>query len=378
MGRAWRRIIFICLVMAQLVLLTSCDRENDKEDGGESLVYASDNHFVYSASEEGVFYVDDGLIHFVSADTHEDMIFCFDPVCEHERVTSDNPDPTCHAALFDGRTKIAYYNGCIYYWTMEDVFNHSLYKMDINEGTRKKVGSYPYSFNAVGYVFYEDYVYYNAKIMQESDTGGGLKSRAVLLEVKLTDGSSRVIVEREDESNYAVSQMDRRDNMLLAVMDDESGDYLAWINLETLEQTVVIDADSMKEQRHRYSGIYDSENYYYSTGSEIGICNLVTGKKTVIAEAGEGNFMLVSIGSNRGVLYGIWDEGNESYYFYDVEGKQRWDMTDKYKELGICAYNGYMDKFITQVIEGTDGVGRIVGYNIYDVQEVLEECKKVK
>ncbi len=374
MDRALRRIILMCLVMAQLVLLTSCDREDDKE----TLVYASDNHFEYAASEEGLFYADDGLIHFVSAETHEDIIFCFDPVCEHERATASNPDPTCHAALFDGRTKIAYYDGYIYYWTVDDAFNHSLYRMDINAGTRKKLGSYPYNFNALGYVFYDDYVYYNAKIMQETYTGGGLKSRAVLLEVKLADGSSRVIVEREDESNYAVSQMDRRDNMLLAVMDDEAGDYLARIDLETLEKTVVVDANSMKEQHYYYRGIYDSESYYYSTISEIGICNLTTGKKTVIAEAGKEKFIALSMASNQGVMYSIWDEGNESCYFYDVAGKQRWDITDKYKELGIWAYNGYMDKFITQVIEETDGGSRIVGYDIYDVQEVLAECKKIK
>ncbi len=377
MKRRLAGLLLIIVMMPQLAMLTSCDNEDTHT---EKIRYKASQHYMYTVTEEGLFSKEDDLIHFISSETHEDIIFCANPVCEHEPASSTNPDPECRAALFEGRTYILYYEEYIYYIVQNGFEDHQLYRMNVSSGVRERIGTYPYGKTAVGYAIYEDCMYYNAMIYEKPMFGSALISYAVMLEINLKDGSYRIIREREEESNYVASRFDVRDNTMFAVIDDEEGDYLAKINLETLEETVLIKPEDMSNKF--YEGIYDGDSYYYSTSDEMGICNTVTGEDTVLIKLKEEEQFWGAWMSNRGILYRVGKDDEMSYYFYDVNTKNTWDITDRQKELNINIrdYDGYADKFIVYAYGEPDTEGNvpIVGHDSYDVQDILAESRKVK
>jgi len=163
MGMILSAVIILCM----LAVMSACNRES-VATVTENIRYQAGDMVQWSAMEDGIFYKnsDDHLVHFVSADTHEDIVFCANPVCKHEAASESNPDPECRAALFEEKAYIAYYEGCIYYFVNNGIFEHKLYKMDLSSGVRELIGEYPYKYSPLWYVFYEDCLYYNARIME--------------------------------------------------------------------------------------------------------------------------------------------------------------------------------------------------------------------
>lgn len=368
---------FLSAILMLLVLGTvSCNRNSDSQED-ENVRYAQSRHYMYSISEEGVFNVMDGLIHFVAEETHEDIIFCADPMCEHEPASSDNPDPVCSAALPELSNHIAYYDGYIYYWVRVDFFNTKIYRIDISSGVREFVAEYPYNFSSLGYAFYEDFLYCNAKIMKEPENDSVLLSYGLLLEVDLKNGGHRVIIsaDESEESNYAATKFDVCGSTMFALVSDKEEKYLAKINLDTLEETVLIEPENIRERF--YCGIYDSDSYYYGTLHEIGICNTATGADKVLVSVGEDAMIFTIIASNRGIFYSVYEQDVETFYFYDVNMGETWDISKQVEKFNINGYDGYMNKFSLSILEENDedGDGKVgtIGYSVVDVAKVLGE-----
>ncbi len=366
------KLLLACIIVLLVFSVVSCKKE-ETENTPCSQGNLSVNCIL---SDSGIFSIKDELIHFRSEETHEDIIFCFDPACEHEPASAENPDPECRAALFTARTKIAYHNEYIYYFTEKDAFNFELYRMNVNNDGRDLIGEFPYGFPNLEYVFYGDCLYCNAKIMEEPEVGHALISYGVLLEINLNTGNYRVLLERDEESNYAVKELDVRGNTLFAKVSAKDGDSLIKINLETLEQTVII--EKLSYYVKMYKGIYDSDNYYYCSTNEIGISNSVSGEDTVLITLDENNMFTTSYFSNRGIIYSVNTvnrDGIEKTYFYDVSTKETIDITEKIAAIGgIHTYNGYLNKIIWSIKSVPDENGRasIIGYDVMDMADFLD------
>lgn len=367
------KTLSICIIGLLVCCMASCKKEEIK-----NMSYSyGDMNGNYILSDNGFFSIKDELVHFKSEDTHEDIIFCFDPACAHEPASEKNPDPECRAALFVTQTKIAYHDEYIYYFNQSDSFNFELYRMNIDDGVRELIGEYPYAFSPLLYAFYGDHLYCNAKIMEEPEVGHALMSYGVLLEININTGEYRILMERDEESNYAVKELDVQGNTLFAKVPGEDGDSLIRLNLETLEQTVVI--EKMNFQEKMYKGIYDSDSFYYCSLNEIGISNYVSGEDIVLITPGENNIFTSFYISNRGIIYSVNTvnrDGVEKVLFYDVSTKETIDITEKQEAIGgIHTYNGYLNKIVWSVKSEPDENGRItvVGYDIMNMAAFLGE-----
>ncbi|MBR6638175.1 MAG: hypothetical protein IKK96_04880 [Lachnospiraceae bacterium] len=368
------KLLLTCIIVMLVFSIASCKKEEP-----ENTPYSCGNINVnYAITDNGLFSIKDELLHFKSEETGEDIIFCFDPACEHEPASAENPDPECPAALFLAtRTKIAYHNEYIYYFVDKEAFSFELYRMNINGSAREFIGEIPYGFPNLEYVFYGDYLYCNARIMEEPEVGHALLSYGVLLEINLNTGDYRVLLERDEESNYAVKDVDVSDNTLFAVVPTEGGDSLIKMNLETLEQTVII--EKLNYYGKMYKGIYDSDNYYYCSTNEIGISNSVSGEDTVLITLDENKVFTSLYFSNHGIIYyvnTINRDDIEKTYFYDVSTKETIDITEKLEAIGgIHTYDGYLNKIIWSIKSEPDENGRtsIIGYDVMDMADFLEE-----
>lgn len=367
------------IILCMLAVMSACSRE-PVAAVTDSIRYQAGDMMQWSAMEDGIFYKnsDDHLVHFVSADTHEDIVFCANPVCKHEAASESNPDPECRAALFEEKAYIAYYEGCIYYFVNNGIFEHKLYKMDLSSGVRELIGEYPYKYSPLWYVFYEDCLYYNARIIEEK--GRTTSSRAVMLEVNIKDGSCRTIVERDVESTYVASRMDVRDNIMFAVMKGEVNDYIATVNLDTLEETTILEYDNV--EFFRYKNIRDRDSFYYMTMKELGIYYIDTGEREVLIEA-VGDGTVGGMITNQGIWYKRWDGKEETPFFYDFASGDTWDMTKKCEELksqGMRVSALEKNQFVMLVYEETEksGSNKVLGYSTCRIKDFLEGCRKVK
>ena len=366
------KILLICITFLLIFSMTSCKKEEP-----ENIPYSYGNiNINYTVTPDGLFSIKDDLLHFMSEETGEDIIFCFDPACEHEPASAENPDPECPAALFLAtRTKIAYHNGYIYYFVDKEAFSFELYRMNINGSAREFIGEIPYGFPNLEYVFYGEHLYCNAKIMEEPEVGHALISYGVLLEIDLGTGDYRVLLERDDDSNYAAKELDVSGNTLFAKVATEDSDALIKINLETLAQTVLIEKLSYTEKM--YKGAYDDDCYYYCSTSEIGISNSVSGEDSVLITPGENNIFTSFFFSNRGIIYSVNTANRDSIektYFYDVITKETIDITEKTEAIGgIFEYNGYLNKIVRSIKSEPNEKGQIsvIGYESMDMADFL-------
>ncbi len=368
-------VFFIILSLTIIIGCNNKDKELEMAKNSDAR-YAKIERYL-SIAEDGLFYIGyDELIHFVSADTHEDMVFCFNPNCEHVSATFDNPDPECRAALFEEKTKISYYEKEFYYFVNNGVFEHKLYRMDINGGGRKLIAEFPFSYSvAYGGVFYEDYLYYMAVQKELDEETMKVKSYEQLVEVNINDGSYRFITEINREVNEFVASFDISNDTIYALMykkrdDGWSVPYLKKINLKTLEENIILSVEECEYKK--YVGIYDDESYYYYTEDrkEIRIANTDTGEEKTLVKLNDGEKLRYVMASNNGIVYKMENrEGVTRYYYYDVLQAVTMPLKEEYTQ-GIALYDGFNQMCTIDIV---DGESKVIGKDIIRLEDVLVE-----
>lgn len=368
---------FTCLMFVTVILtLCACNKDTTHERDAEERRHGY-NFRNIARSSEGIFYVKDNMVHFFSAANGEDMLLCFDPACKHEPASKLNPDPECTAALFERRTRIAYYEDSLYYLVNDGFFDMKIYRMDISGGTREHIADVPYNTAPVVTVIFEgDYMYYITEIVEieadEESIVGTAKNSSEIMEVNLTDGSWRLVTDGCGTCYSSFKELDVYGRTLYAEVypldtwNESVFDII--VNLDTLEMTVV-DGEEFKERK--YIGPYDGESYYYVNRltHEVGIYDMTEDKSEVLFKI-EADLYSSLMASDREVFYKTGFDGVYEYYLYDVMEDECHDITDGCEGKHISFYDGYSDIFVGYATEENDE-HEIKGYTAYSLTDML-------
>lgn len=348
------------VILAASALSCKGNDENVKTDDNKYTKSSFDRTF----TEDGIFLFEDKMIYYMSADTGEKTIFCFDPVCTHEPASYENPDPECMAAGEYNKTGIVYHEGYIYL-VVRETYEHSIYRMDINSGVRELVVEIPYSVEYYDAMFYGEYMYYTYMVnSKEDDEDIGLVKSRGLMEVNLKDGSYRIVISADGRENVSVSQYDICDRTLFYVERNGDDRALYGLNLDTLESKLLVSPEEYKY--NNYNGIYDAEKFYYfdPETEDIGLYNIGTGERQVLIkpELGDNRHVSTVVGSKGKIFYKTWEgeNGTEEYFLYDIAKDKLLDITEKCREFGVYSYNPYKSMFLCYEL-GEDGV-EILGF----------------
>ncbi len=365
-----KRIGMLLVLCTCILSLLSCkDKENTEDANRYSKVQRNK-----ACCEDGLFYQgDDSLIHFVSAETKEDMIFCFNPVCEHEPASEANKDPECMAAGCYPISFISYHDGNIYLFVDESIDKHTIYRMDINSGIREFVAELPFNTKARVVVFNNDCVYYIARTYIPIEGTWNSEVYLDLIEVNLDDGSYRMLTDMKGVSDFSnFSDFNVCDNKMFVVLSfSDNIRKLCYMDLDTLEFIIDTEGDDFLNQR--YIGVYDSESYYYTNENEVGIHNITTGENQILLKPQlEEGTRIVSIlaGSNK-VYYKVnknTAEGYE-YFLYNIDDNKTWNLTEKLGNYIVDSYDPYKEMFILR-LDNEDGT---TDYSVMRVSELIGE-----
>ncbi len=303
--------------------------------------------------EEGFFYKgNDQLIHFLSAITKEDMIFCLNPVCEHEMASSKNQDPDCMAAGCYPLYQILYHNKDIYLFVMHDINKEEICRLNIESGTKETIAELPFEPMIHTAVFDDDYLYCIAKIYAYVTEEGSsdLRPTLELVALNLKDGSYKILNDFElDSTIYDLDVCDGK----MFVSSRNFGVY--YIDLETLEYDVLVSKDSYME--YAYSGMCDSESFYYTNSytDDVGIYNAVTGEKQIIfnLQIKEGYDAALVRAGNGKMMWSIYETTTKQgkYYLYDFNNNMSYESVElKSDDYSIREYDPYKSIIVTSKI----------------------------
>ncbi|MBE5949822.1 MAG: hypothetical protein E7261_12510 [Lachnospiraceae bacterium] len=349
-----KKILSVFVVLFFAFVLTACKEEQDSfEVTLEEKRYLK-NYQIYSVSDDGTFYIGkDNMIHYIIPNTGEDMIFCYDPNCLHIPASVDKPDPTCMAATYVEKNRMAYYEGNIYLFVYDGLFAHKVYKMDADGSGRVEIASFPFSLDLSYYTFYNDKMYYTAVIKEVDEINGDINSTNQLIEFDLLKGTYRVILDMDKELLNNVVEV--TDTAVYLHIDGSEGDYLKRVNLNTLEETVII--DSSKHKEHRCVSVYNDEHYIYLHNVyakyEIGISSMVSDEDTPLITFKDDEFLGIVKSSGNGIFYTVFkgdikdlDMTQVKYYFYNLATDELVDITEKGREYRLVSYDEQNDIFI--------------------------------
>ena len=374
-------LISLLTVIILVLSVVACKTENKEPAQPSDKRYAELTQMI-AVADEGIFYIGkDNLVHFCSADSGEDMIFCTELNCMHLPASDTNPDPECRAALFTGKTKIAYYEGAIYYFVENDLFEHSLYKMDINGAGRELIATLPFTYSvSYGAVFNGDYLYYPANEVEIDEETLKVTRHERVVEVNIKDGSYRFITEADREAKQYIDGLNVMGNTLYLcrrVRIAETGTYRAYqtmIDLTTLEIVWKQSLEVTPDKKY-YCGAFDEDSYYYATNTEplmIGIYNPVTEEDTVLVEIGGGKtFYGLLCASNKGIVYALSDNatGEVERYYYDVEADFIREFKAEY-DKNMTFYDGFRQICVYSIL-GEENI--ITGRRAVRLENALEE-----
>lgn len=195
-----KKLLSIFIVFSFLFTLSACEKKtnNFKIISGEARYLR--NYQIYSVSDDGTVYIGkDGMVHYVTPNTGEDMIFCYDSNCLHIPVSVDKPDPTCMAATYTEKTKLAYYEENVYFFVNNGMFAHKIYKMHADGSGRAEIASLPFTYDLTYYTFYNDKLYYTGVIKEVDEISGDISSTNQLIEFDLLTETYRVILDMGNE-----------------------------------------------------------------------------------------------------------------------------------------------------------------------------------
>ncbi|MBE5947523.1 MAG: hypothetical protein E7261_00695 [Lachnospiraceae bacterium] len=365
MNKFLRTVAKIFMLVTLTLLVTACGKEADNDYKIIDKVNHSRSLLYMSCTEEGLFYMaNDQLLHYVTVSTGEDMIYCFDPICKHEPVSSDNPDSSCMAAGYVDKTRIAYHNSFVYFF-VSDLFKHKIYKMDISSGVRELVTELPFDCEINCIVFEEDYVYYTAVIREEEEDGINLKRTYDMVEVNLKDGKYRMITKLGEKIGCNNFLFDVFEQTLFVRTSGNYEYHFYVIDLESLDIKYELNNEEYKQRS--FHGVYDCESYYYAAndGKEFGIYNITTGATNVLWEKGlERESLSICYGAGGKMYYSLYNSETKTIkdFLYDEANDTTWDLTQKCEELGIFFYDVYRGMFIRHLYDesGEDIIGKSV------------------
>jgi len=342
----------IILCLGAVLLLGMCVifllNGNEKNDMVE---YSKSSHSK-TCSEEGYFYIgDDMLIHFVSAITKEDMIFCFNPVCEHDAYSKDSE---CVAACGNLYTFIHYHDKSIYVFNRVDMETHKVYRLDINNGTKELIATLPFSIQGNHIIINEGYAYYQAMVFVTDDRSQPEYIYYDLVELNIADGSYRMLFNLKESSifrNFDVC--DRKMFALKSQGDTEAALY--HLDLDTLETTVISKQDELYNECH-YIGMCDGTNYYYrnNVSGEIGIREMLTDNYKVLYKCSAGEEIGDSAVGGDKCYYSINAiDGKSKFFLYDDSENKTFEFTAKIDSYKVNKYCPYMEMFVLEPEDNT-------------------------
>lgn len=382
MSKTVKTVVSIIIILITLFSVIGCDKEEDNYVSKEELAFAKEENVRYaerfqnlSLSEAGIITdnTNEGMIHLITIDEGEDMIFCYDPNCRHIPVTEAHPDSECMAALILGSTRTAYYEGCIYFFVQDSIFSHKIYKMKTDGAGRTIVAELPFGCDIKkGCIFNGDKVYYIAKMSTMDEVTYDITTTARIVEVNLLDGSYRLITE---DTNDQQLQMDMADSTLyIRRADSKTGlQYGIRVNIETLNEECFIDSETW-HNAYACMGAYDDDSFFYFgyKNNDIGIRNVDGTIEKVLVQGAEGETYGWPDVSCDGLFYQrTIDYGDEKagYYFLDFITGEVINVTDEQAKYGLFGYDGYYDAFVAH-----DGTFK--NWTMWSKEKVLGEAKE--
>ena len=369
------RVVFNSLL---LLFCTSILLGCGKSDKGIELVEDKKVRFaeryqMVSLSEAGVIYDDSdtGLVWLATIDEGEQMEFCYDPNCKHIPATFNRPDSECMASHYIDKTQTMYYEGCVYFFVQNDIFEHSIYKMKTDGAGRELVARLPFDYNiAHACIFKEDKVYYHARVGEIDELTNNISLAKRIVEVNLLDGSYRFITE---ETKDTVLQMDMGENTLYIRRANASDgwQYIAIADIETQEEKILI---SNEEYAH-YACMeaYDGDSYFCIDRDNSNICirNIDGTIEQILVQGAPGEEFGWPDASCDGLFYQrtiAYGDEAEGYYFLDLTTGKVTNITEEKDKYGIVGYDGYYDVFVARDED--------FNWTLWSKEKVLGEAKE--
>ncbi|MBQ9765873.1 MAG: hypothetical protein IJW18_06725 [Lachnospiraceae bacterium] len=348
-------IIMIMSVLLSVATFSGCGKDNEVTDG--AFVIEEDTNVRYAEkfqsevlSEAGIISDEDGLLHLITIDEGEDMVLCYDPNCKHIPATRNRPDSECMAALFVERTQTLYYEGAIYFFVQDGIFDHKIYKMETDGAGRELIAKLPFGYNITQCaLFSEDKVYYIAKIPYENELTSTIRFGVRIVEVNLLDGSYRFVCEETKDLIMQINLSGKTLYIRRAGAED-GGIYATRVNIDTLEETILVTAE-VNGNEYAYVDAYDEDSFYYygKQTYDIGIRNVDGTVEKVLIKGSVGEDFGWADPSCDGLFYNrtydYEDEPVGSYFMDFLTGKVI-NITDEKVKYGIVGYDGYYDVFV--------------------------------
>lgn len=354
-----KKNVSVFIMLSFLLTLSACGKKtNDFEITSGEYRYLR-NYQIYSVSDDGTFYIGkDGMVHYVVPNTGEDMIFCYNSNCLHIPASVDNPDPTCMAATYTEKNRLAYYEENIYFFVNDGVFAHKIYKMHADGSGRTEIASLPFAYDFAYYTFHNDKLYYTGVIKEVDGISGDISSTNQLIEFDLLTETYRVISDMGNE--YISNSVQITDTAVYMYLCGNEGYYLKKVNLATLEEEVVIDSTKYKE--YKCMSVYNDKYYIYLCNTydkrEIGIKNMISDEDIPLLAFAEDEFLGIVKSSGNGIFYTVYkgdieklDMADVNYYFYDLETNEIIDITEKGRQYRLVSYDAYSNIFIGKLDE---------------------------
>ncbi len=385
-----KRFLWILCFVLLISCGMACNKMNESADGSlvggettsvsDGFTYYTDVRFaqrveVVSLCEAGILYDDQntGGVRLVTIDEGDDIPFCYDPNCSHNSAEQTGGDPRCIGALYPSFCKTSYYNGTLYFWDGDGVFDHNIYAVNTNGSGRKLLAKLPFFYH-IGYlcIFNEDKVYYLAKIPYEDEflNKGGYRERVV--EVSLKDGSYRFITE---ESTGWINQAGMAgDTIYMRKAREGDGQlYVEAVNVKTQEVRTVITPEEWKAGT-RYFEACDDDSYYYwdKNTHEIGIRNIDGTVEKVLVAGGASGWLSPS---TNGMLYerDVDYEGEPAgFYFMDFETGEVINITEEAEKYNLIFYKGYYNAFIGREYIEKEGY---FAWGMWSKDKIISEAK---
>lgn len=349
-----KKFLKILFLITVLLVFSACKEQKVKEPPKElegiaaaiDGVRYSEMQAFYSVAPEGTFHalLGDFLIHFISEETGEDMIFCYDPACTHERASDTNPDPTCRAALFPTTTRLFYYEGILYYLVWDSISAHNLYKMEVSGSGRKFIAKIPYREAAYsGQAFYGDKMYYVAQKKTLPENAVTPETKTYIIEVDLRTGDYREVT---PEIFGPIFGLQVTDGYIWLRQADEGNIYSVRYNMNTFEREVISgpqEYGTFKPFR-AYNGYLIYSNGY----DQLWLRNMETGEDTLLVDT-EGKYIFSYV-SGDGIFYDVCEDvktlKSSGSYFYDLLTGETTDITKMVEKYDIVNYDGYNRVFV--------------------------------
>ncbi len=381
------------------IMLMSCSMACNKDDMNSNEILVSgettseEDGFIYysdiryaerysgvSISEAGILYehMDRGIVHLITIDEGDDIPFCYDSNCRHPSAEETNGDPKCMGALYPTFCKTAYYNGTLYFFDGDGVFDHNVYAVNTNGSGRRLLAKLPFFYH-LGYVciFKEDKVYYLASMPYEDEELSTAVYQNRVVELSLKDGSYRFITEVTPESWINDANMAGDTIYIRKANYEDKLLFVESVNVKTLETRVVITPEEW-QAGNRYINAYDDDSYYYwdRNKSELGIKNVDGTVEEVLLRGADGEEYHAVV-SCDGMLYKReFDYENEpaGTYFLDMETGKTGNITEEAGRYNIVGYDGYYDVFIGREYVEVDGKGKMQ-WSLWSKDKVLGEAR---